>query len=644
MKNAGALANLSALWSETLGDPGICIAVLDGPVDIRHPSLDGADLTVLETMVGHTAGHGSALLHGTFTASVIFGQPNTSVQGVAPGCRGLIVPIFADGPGGSVAPCSQLDLARAITLAVGAGANVLNISGGEYSPSGKAYPLLVDTVRRCADRNILIVAAAGNDGCNCVHVPGALASVLAVGAMNVNGEPLEFSNWGEMYRTQGILAPGENIVGAAPEGRTTTQTGTSCAAAIVSGVVGLLLSVQLKDGEQPDVWAVRDGLLDTALGCEYKRINDCRHLLVGRLNIPGAVARAVGRRSKRAEHGKAPQELAAMASEASLSAQGMDPQALYATAEDRPPMPQAAESPRRDQSDGGAISTPDRRVMPSTCGCGCAGSAPAQLVYAIGALGYDFGTESRRDSIAQHMDPPANPYDANQILGYLDKDPWDASSIIWTLNLEATPIYAVQAGGAFASDTYTRLRQFLREQLAEGVERVAVPGWIVGQVRLFSGQVVPVIHPVLRGMYSWTVRALVEAACGTRPSGAASQEDRDAYRQKTEAIANFLHRIYEDFRNLGIAPEDRARNYAGSNALLAVSVFEDAAKAEIDLDTIDVERSPICRPESDCWDVKLTFFDPKRIMERARKVYRFTVDVGDPVPVMVGSVRSWFAR
>jgi hypothetical protein len=64
----------------------------------------------------------------------------------------------------------------------------------------------------------------------------------------------------------------------------------------------------------------------------------------------------------------------------------------------------------------------------------------------------------------------------------------------------------------------------------------------------------------------------------------------------------------------------------------------------MELDEIDVVRSPICRPESDCWDVKLTFFDPSRMLDRARKVYRFTVDVSDVTPVTVGSVRSWSVR
>ncbi|NEO31893.1 MAG: hypothetical protein F6K36_15945 [Symploca sp. SIO3C6] len=39
--------------------------------------------------------------------------------------------------------------------------------------------------------------------------------------------------------------------------------------------------------------------------------------------------------------------------------------------------------------------------------------------------------------------------------------------------------------------------------------------------------------------------------------------------------------------------------------------------------------------------MKLTFFNPSQRYNQARKVYRFTVDVSDMVPVTVGSVRSW---
>ena len=286
--NIEEIPGLKELWAETLGDPQICIAVLDGPVDQSHPSLHAANLTRLETLVSGIANQGPASQHGSHNASVIFGQHDGPIKGIAPRCRGLIVPIFKDGPDGSIAPCSQLDLARAITQAVEAGAHIINISGGELSPAGSAHPLLADAVQKCANSNVLIVAAVGNEGCDCLHIPGALPSVLAVGAMNVQGLPLDFSNWGTIYQAQGILAPGENILGANPGGSLNTQSGTSYATPIVSGIAGLLLSLQLKLGQQPDPQAVRAAILESAYACDPQVVSDCRPFLMGGLNIVGA--------------------------------------------------------------------------------------------------------------------------------------------------------------------------------------------------------------------------------------------------------------------------------------------------------------------------------------------------------------------
>ena len=114
--------------------------------------------------------------------------------------------------------------------------------------------------------------------------------------------------------------------------------------------------------------------------------------------------------------------------------------------------------------------------------------------------------------------------------------------------------------------------------------------------------------------------------------------------KRVEGVRNFLERAYEDFRNLGLTPQERALNVAATNAMNVARVFESSLKEEMQLDTVDVTRSPICPPESDCWDVALTFFNPARQLEQARRVYKFTVDVSDVCPVMVGSIRSWFVR
>ena len=145
-------------------------------------------------------------------------------------------------------------------------------------------------------------------------------------------------------------------------------------------------------------------------------------------------------------------------------------------------------------------------------------------------------------------------------------------------------------------------------------------------------------------MFNWTTAALVNAVCGKRPSKDAKGQEVEAYSRKCEGVRNFLERVYHELRNLGTTSQERAINFSATNAFNVTQIFESALKDGLDLDTIEVERSPICRPESDCWDVKLTFFKPAKVFEQARKVYRFTVDVSDVVPVTAGPVRSWFVR
>jgi hypothetical protein len=181
-------------------------------------------------------------------------------------------------------------------------------------------------------------------------------------------------------------------------------------------------------------------------------------------------------------------------------------------------------------------------VRPSQAQAGKTNGNP-QLVFALGTLGYDFGTEARRDSIAQHMatseNPIPNPHDPRQWLAYLEANPDQAAASTWIISLDATPIYAVLPHGPFAAPVYERLRQFLGEQLSEGVERVSIPGVIIGQVRLMSGQTVPVIWPELRCMYSWTTAALVEAIAGKPPNASGDAKKQDAYAERMTAISDF---------------------------------------------------------------------------------------------------------
>jgi cyanobactin maturation PatA/PatG family protease len=278
--------------------------------------------------------------------------------------------------------------------------------------------------------------------------------------------------------------------------------------------------------------------------------------------------------------------------------------------------------------------------------------ASSQLVYALGTLGYDFGSEARRDTFKQLMPPfdlgggtlvPANPYDARQMADYLATDISEARSLIWTLNIELTPVYAIEPKGPFAREAYLALQELLAGQIQPGsskdyIERVSIPGLQSGRtVKLFSGPVVPVIEPQsTRGLYGWKINNLVEAAFA-QVQAAEGEANEEAMRR---TLDSFLNRIYYDLRNLGTTSQDRALNFAVTNAFQAAVTFSEAVAEGMELDSITVEKSPFCRLDSDCWDVKLKFFDPEN-SRRAKKIFRFTIDVSDLIPVTLGDVKSW---
>src|SRR5262249_51412762 len=130
-------------------------------------------------------------------------------------------------------------------------------------------------------------------------------------------------------------------------------------------------------------------------------------------------------------------------------------------------------------------------------------------------------------------------FDQRRFLDYLQGHPYDAAAVEWTLSLDATVIYAIRPQGPFAADAYKELRRFLNEQLSEGVERVSIPGVVAGKATLLLGQVVPVIVPELRGMYSWATHALASAVAGPAPAAEAHQAEKDAHAQKQIGVRNF---------------------------------------------------------------------------------------------------------
>ena len=461
--------------------------------------------------------------------------------------------------------------------------------------SGAADDLVERTVRAAIDSNILVVAPAGNNRGECWCIPAALPGVLAVGAMNDDGKPFQFSNWGGIYERQGIIAPGERILGAALGGGTSLRKGTSCAAPVVTGVAALLMSLQDLEGNPIDAGKVRDAILESAEPCDPADLEDPGRCLKGKINVRDAT------------------ELL-FPSVREVVAGSVKPSAA------------------RD-----AV-TPSQNKAP---------------VFALGIIGFDFGTEARRDTFKQQMPPvpgpggtliPANPFDARQLVAYLTENPSEAKSLIWTLNLELTPIYAIEPYGPYGEVVYESLIELLDAQSKapsdrDYVTRASIPGLFTGDtVKLFSGQIVPALAvDAKRGIHGWAVNQLIEAALRaveSRPSPATAE--------LISAVTNFLNRMYYDYRNLGLTSAERALNFAITNIFQTLVSFAATLARGKQVGAIQVLKSPHCRIDSDCWDVQIKFFDPHNVLT-AWTVIRYAVDVSDKLPVTLGNVVEWEA-
>jgi hypothetical protein len=700
------LPGIAEIWRSTLGDPSIVVAVLDGPVDLSHPSLRGAQLSVIQGVRG-SACRDAACAHGTHVASLIFGQHGVGpLRGIAPRCRGIVIPVFSDDPAhpGAILPCSQADLARAIEAAVGYGAQVINISAGQPGHAGTADPRLLRAVDLCARRGVLIVAAAGNDGCDCLHLPASLPSVLTVGASQSNGAPSDSSNFGSAYQRQGIVAPGLSVLGATPGGGYARRSGTSFAAPLVAGLAGLLLSARLSRGGRfaaRDARDVHDALLRSAAPCDLENRRDCRRLLAGRVDPVRAFHHFLKGASDMEQLANNPLSPTPDAIAVNEMSGGVVPsgaggpggscgcngpasdQADPDTEQNDEDQPQTTTFRPSSRPTRAAPAAAPRGLVPSSCSCQAAGG----LVFAIGQLSYDFGTQAAMDAIQSEMPGNLSASFPSDLLRFLKGDYKEddgseipdetkgtrrrrpakpasgearpasfaespnlhfASAITWTLNLEATAIYALKPSGPFARETYIRLLECFEEQISsdDGInpnsERVSIPGMLGGNATLMTGQTVPVVVPDLRGIFNWNTGALISAV-RFATLGKPPYKNNEATEETDEGVRNFLNRIYHDLQNIGQTPQERALNFSATKAFQLGKVMSDMAEGKYELDEIGVERSAVCRPDSDCWDVKLTFFNVANPLA-SRKTSRFCVDVSSLIPVLVGEVRSWSMR
>jgi hypothetical protein len=204
----------------------VTIAVIDSEIDAAHPDLEGAVTQRYDAVGAPDKPHP----HGTGMAGAIAARQR--LLGTAPAARLLAVHAFST----SVATpeSTTFNILKGINWAVGQGTRVINMSF-----AGPKDPSLERALKAASDRNIVLIAAAGNAGPKSPPLyPGADPNVIAVTATDIDNKLFPGANRGKYIS---VAAPGVDILVPAPENTYQITTGTSVAAAEVSGIVALLL-------------------------------------------------------------------------------------------------------------------------------------------------------------------------------------------------------------------------------------------------------------------------------------------------------------------------------------------------------------------------------------------------------------------
>ncbi|MGH8606801.1 MAG: S8 family peptidase [Gammaproteobacteria bacterium] len=220
----------------------VTVAIVDTGVDFNHPDLKGQ---VYETRDFVTDDFSAFVddSHGTAVAGVIaaLADNGEGIVGIAPHSKLIALKAcWPEKPNALAAVCDSLTLAKALNRAIGLRPNILNLS-----LTGPPDPLLKRLLDRAIQRGIIIVTADSENPDPIHSFPASIENVIAVRAA------LTQEGAGPATDASLIVAPGSEVLTTLPHATYNFISGSSLAAAHVSGVVALLVEME------PDVSAAR---------------------------------------------------------------------------------------------------------------------------------------------------------------------------------------------------------------------------------------------------------------------------------------------------------------------------------------------------------------------------------------------------
>jgi len=230
--NVDADIDAAEAWGLNKGKTSTVIAVIDTGVDLNHPDLTG------KTVAGYDyANNDSNPMddhgHGTHVSgiSAALSNNNTGITGICWNCK--------------IMPLKALNASNwgyyswwtsSLVFAADHGASVINMSMGGTSDSVTLH----DAIRYAYNKNIPVAVAMMNDGNSTPYYPAHYPEVIAVGSTDCNDARSSFSNYGNHID---VVAPGSSILSSLWNNTYASWSGTSMATPHVTGVIGLIRSV-----------------------------------------------------------------------------------------------------------------------------------------------------------------------------------------------------------------------------------------------------------------------------------------------------------------------------------------------------------------------------------------------------------------
>lgn len=220
-----------AAWDLTTGSSEVVVAVLDTGVLASHPDISGKVLPGYD-FINNNADATDDNGHGTAVAGLTSASTNNSLGMAAVTWKNPVLPVKVLAANGSG---NHSNIANGITWAADNGARIINLSLGGTSSSRT----LRNAVNYAWNRNVILVAAAGNNGNDTAFYPAAYNNVVAVSATNSSDGRPSWSNYGSYVD---VSAPGASILTLHGATGYAWWNGTSFSSPIASGVVALMAS------------------------------------------------------------------------------------------------------------------------------------------------------------------------------------------------------------------------------------------------------------------------------------------------------------------------------------------------------------------------------------------------------------------